>query len=370
VQRAKPPFRADHVGSLLRPPRLLAARQRAARGEISPAVLTEIEDEEIREVIRRQEEAGLRSATDGEYRRTQWHFDFLTGLDGVEFPRVRRAYVPQAVGERVQPTGERPRVVGKVGFSGHPMIGHFRFLHDHTRVTPKMTIPAPSVLHFRNGMAAISGDAYPDIGEFFADLAQAYRAAVQAFADAGCRYLQFDETSLAYLCDPAQRQMLADRGDDPVWLLDRYIQMVNTAVAGIPDDMTVTMHMCRGNNRSNWHAQGGYEPIAETVFNQVNVDGFFLEYDSDRAGGFGPLRHLPPGKIAVLGLVTSKSGALESPDLVKARIEQASRYADPGQLCLSPQCGFASIEVGNILTEQEQWRKIEFIVELASDVWG
>jgi 5-methyltetrahydropteroyltriglutamate--homocysteine methyltransferase len=355
---------------LLRSERLLAARERASRGELTVAALRSVEDQEICRVISRQEEIGLQVVTDGEFRRAQWHFDFFVGLEGVEFPSVGRSYVPAVSGARVVPTRERPVVVGRVGFSGHPMVEHFTFLRQHTTVTPKISIPAPSVLHFRNGRMAVPEDVYPDLDEFFEDLGHAYGQMVRALADAGCRYLQLDETSLAYLCDPEQRQLLLDRGDDPDDLLEKYVRAVNLAVAEAPDDMTVAMHMCRGNNRSNWHASGGYEPIAEVAFNQLNVDGYLLEYDSDRAGGFEPLRHLPPGKRAVLGLLTSKFGTLEDRDEILRRIEAASRYVDVEQLGLSPQCGFASIDKGNLLTEAEQWRKLELVVDVAEEVWG
>lgn len=365
-----PPFRAEHVGSLLRSERLLTARERALRGEIGDDELTAIEDDEIVAVIDRQREVGLEVATDGEFRRTQWHFDFLVGLDGVEFPRVRRSYVPEGSGSRVTPTTERPRVVGRLGTSGHPMVRHFTFLRDHTSATPKISVPAPSVLHFRNGRDAVDPDVYPDLDDFFTDLGRAYADVVRELAAAGCRYLQFDETSFAYLCDPDQRRMLVERGDDPDELLERYADLLNAAASGAPADMTLAMHMCRGNNRSNWHAQGGYEPIARTAFTKVNVHGYFMEYDTERAGGFEPLRHLPPDKHAVLGLVTSKSGSLEDPDTVKARIADAARHTDIAQLSLSPQCGFASIDKGNILTVDDQWRKLRMIVDIADDVWG
>ena len=364
------PFRAEHVGSLLRSDRLLKARERALRGEVSGDELRAIEDDEIVSVIERQREAGLQVATDGEFRRTQWHFDFFAGLDGVEFPKVRTSYVPDGSNSRVTPTAERPRVAGKVGSSGHPMVRHFTFLREHTAATPKISIPAPSVLHFRNGRDAVDPDVYPDLDDFFADVGRAYAAVVRELAGAGCRYLQFDETSFAYLCDPVQRQMLVERGDDPDELLERYTEMLNAAAAAAPDDMTLAMHMCRGNNRSNWHAQGGYEPIAKTAFTKVNVHAYFMEYDTGRAGGFEPLRHLPPGKHVVLGLVTSKTGTLEDPALIRHRIGDAAQYADLEQLSLSPQCGFASIDKGNILTAGNQWRKLRMIVEVANDVWG
>jgi 5-methyltetrahydropteroyltriglutamate--homocysteine methyltransferase len=367
MQRTKPPYRADHVGSLLRSAPLKRARAQHQRGEILADALRDIEDREIEKIVRKQEEIGLKLATDGEYRRSWWHFDFLEGLDGVE------SFSPdhgiQFHGLETKP--KAVRVAGKIGFSGHPMIDHFKFLKAHTRVQPKMTIPSPSMLHFRSGRNGISRKIYPDIEEFFADLAEAYRKAVRAFAEAGCRYLQFDDTAWAYLCSAEQREEARGRGDDPERLPARYARVINHAIAGQPSDMTITTHSCRGNFRSTWISEGGYEPIAEVLLGQVNYDGYFLEYDTARAGGFEPLRFLPKGnKIVVLGLVTSKSGTLEQKDDVKRRIDEAAKYVDIDQLCLSPQCGFASTEEGNILAADEQWAKLRMIVELAEEVWG
>jgi 5-methyltetrahydropteroyltriglutamate--homocysteine methyltransferase len=365
--RSSPPFRADHVGSLLRPPALKEARARREHNEISAPELHAAEDAAIVQAIAKQGEIGLLSATDGEYRRAMWHFDFLEGLDGVEGYRAVHGI---AFKGGVETQAKGLRVTGKLGFTGHPMIGHFEFLRDHTRATPKMTIPSPSVLHFRGGRQAVSTDVYPEMDGFYRDLGQAYRRAVAAFAAAGCRYLQLDEVNLAYLCDPEQRQVLRDRGDDPERLPAIYAEMINTAIADRPADMTITMHLCRGNFRSSWIAQGGYEPVAELLFNQIGVDGYFMEFDTDRAGGFEPLRLVPKGKMVVLGLVTSKSGKLESADDLKRRIDQASKYLSLEQICLSPQCGFASTEEGNALTEGEQWAKLARVVEVANDVWG
>jgi 5-methyltetrahydropteroyltriglutamate--homocysteine methyltransferase len=367
MPRTKPPYRADHVGSLLRSAPLKAARAKRERGEISAAGLRDIEDREIEKIVRKQEEIGLKLATDGEYRRSWWHFDFLEHLDGVE------GFVPehglQFHGIETKP--KAVRVVGKVAFSDHPMLEHFKFLQIHTRVQPKMTIPSPSVLHFRSGRSGISKKIYPDIEEFFDDLAEAYRKAVRAFAGAGCRYLQLDDTVWAYLCSAEQREEARSRGDDPEKLPSLYARVINHAIAGRPDDMTITTHSCRGNFRSTWISEGGYEPIAEVLLGQVNYDGYFLEYDTERAGGFEPLRFLPKGnKIVVLGLVTSKSGTLENKDDIKRRIEEATKYVRLEQLCLSPQCGFASTEEGNLLAEEEQWAKLRLIVELAAEVWG
>jgi len=296
-----------------------------------------------------------------------WHFDFLERLNGVESFRTDRGIRFQG---GLETEAKGLRVTGKVGFSTHPMLEHFRFLKEHTRATPKMTLPSPSVLHFRGGRKAVSREVYPDMDEFYLNLGLAYRAAVQAFADAGCRYLQLDETNLAYLCDAQQVQNLADRGDDAAQLPGIYARMLNTAIQDRPSDMAITIHLCRGNFRSSWIAQGGYEPIAELLFNGIGVNGYFMEFDSERAGGFEPLRFVPTDKMVVLGLVTSKSGRLESKDELKRRIDQAAKYVNLEQLCLSPQCGFASTEEGNVLSEEEQWAKLALIVEVAQEVWG
>jgi 5-methyltetrahydropteroyltriglutamate--homocysteine methyltransferase len=367
MKRATPPFRADHVGSLLRTAPLKDARARCEKGNISADDLKAIEDREIDAIIRKQQDIGLQAVTDGEFRRAFWNYDFLGELDGVE------AYL----GERkikfegVNPKPMMLRVTGKLGtFSGHPMLDHFKFVKAHTRVVPKMTIPSPSSLHFRYGRDAVPESIYPDMKEFYHDLGQTYRKAVRAFADAGCRYLQLDEVNFTYLCDPKLRAQVANRGDDPEQLPSIYAEMINAAISDIPADMTIAMHLCRGNFQSTFVATGGYEPVAEILFNSINVHGYFMEYDSDRAGGFEPLRFVPKGKTVVLGLVTSKSGRLESKDDIKRRIEQASKFVRLEQLCLSPQCGFASTEEGNILAEDEQWAKLRMIVEIADEVWG
>jgi 5-methyltetrahydropteroyltriglutamate--homocysteine methyltransferase len=367
TQRTKPPFRADHVGSLLRSAPLKEARSRRERGEIDAAALKAVEDREIEAVIRKQEAVGLRSITDGEYRRAFWNYDFLGALDGVEAYLGERKISFQGP----QPKPMMLRVVGKLGaFSGHPMIDHFRFVRAYTKATPKMTIPSPSSLHFRYGRAAVPESIYPSMSDFYRDLGTTYRKAVRAFADAGCRYLQLDEVNFTYLCDPELRAHVSRRGDNPDELPHIYAGMINAALSDVPDDMTITMHLCRGNFQSTFVASGGYEPVAEILFNAINVDGYFMEYDSERAGGFEPLRFVPKGKTVVLGVVTSKSGTLESKDAIKRRIDQAAKYLDIEQLCLSPQCGFASTEEGNILAEDEQWAKLAMIVELADEVWG
>ena len=367
MRRTKPPFRADHVGSLLRSAALKEARGRRERGEIGQDALTAVEDEEIIKLIRRQEDIGLKSVTDGEYRRASWQTDFLVGLDGVESYQGERKFKFHGP----QPRPILLRLKGRLGgFSGHKMIGHFKFLAAHAKATPKMTIPSPSTLHFRYGREAVPEAIYPSMEDFYRDLGLTYGKAVRAFADAGCRYLQLDEVNLAYLCDPALREQVRARGDDPTALPLVYAGMINAAIADIPADMTVTMHLCRGNFRSSFVASGGYEPIAEMLFNTIHVHGYFMEYDSERAGGFEPLRFVPKDKTVVLGLVTTKTGQLETRDLILRRIEEAAKYADIDRLCLSPQCGFASTEEGNRLAEDEQWAKLEMIVEIADEVWG
>jgi 5-methyltetrahydropteroyltriglutamate--homocysteine methyltransferase len=367
--RTTPPFRADHVGSLLRSPALKAAREQRARGELTAAAFGEIENREVASVIARQEAAGLQSITDGEYRRISWNIDFLERLNNVESYTGERKIKFQTVGP--QPRAVLLRVIGKLGgYKPHPMIEHFKFLRAHTTRTPKMTIPSPSSLHFRYGRDAVPEAIYPDMADFYRDLGESYRKVVRAFADAGCRYLQLDEVNLAYLCDPALRRIISDRGEDPARLPAAYAGMINAAIADIPSGMTITMHLCRGNFRSNFVATGGYEPIAELLFNTIKVHGYFMEYDSERAGGFEPLRFVPKGKTVVLGLVTTKTGALENKDAIKRRIDAAAKFIDLDQLALSPQCGFASTEEGNILAEDEQWAKLRMIVEVAREVWG
>jgi 5-methyltetrahydropteroyltriglutamate--homocysteine methyltransferase len=365
TQRTKPPFRADHVGSLLRPAPLKEARAKRERGEIDAAALKTVEDREIEKAVRKQEEVGLKLATDGEFRRTWWHFDFFRGLKGVEMIAA-----PPIKFKGVETKAEAVKIVGKVDFAGHPHIEHFKFLKAHCNVTPKMTIPAPSTFHFRQGRKMVSREAYPDLDNFFADIATTWGKAIRAFYDAGCRYLQLDDTAWAMICDPSEREHSRERGDDPDRLPAIYAQVTNKALESKPADMTVTMHSCRGNFRSTWIAQGGYEFVAQHLFS-TKLDGYFLEYDSDRAGGFEPLRFFPKGQQQlVLGLVTSKSGTLEKKDDIRRRIEEATKYVALDQLCLSPQCGFASTEEGNILAEDEQWAKLRMIVELAEEVWG
>ncbi len=367
-ERAKPPFRADHVGSLLRPAALKEARERRAKGEITAAALTAVEDREIENIIEKQQDIGLQSITDGEFRRSWWHLDFLWGLDGIERHVMDTGIAFAAVTTR----NEGVKVTGKVGFSGHPMIEHFKFLQAHTTRTPKMTIPSPSAIYGRPSPTPIDKKVYPDLDRFFDDLGQAYKKAVRAFADAGCRYVQLDEVFIAMLCDQGYRARMKERGDDPDRLGLLYGDLINTAISDIPPDTTVTMHLCRGNYKSTFMGSGtsSYDTMQEVLFDRIKVHGYFMEYDTSRAGGFEPLKRLPKGRIAVLGLVTSKSGALESRDTIKRRIEEAAKFTDLDQLCLSPQCGFASTEEGNILAEDEQWAKLKMIVEIADEVWG
>ncbi|HEY7459027.1 MAG TPA: 5-methyltetrahydropteroyltriglutamate--homocysteine S-methyltransferase [Xanthobacteraceae bacterium] len=367
MQRSKPPFRADHVGSLLRTGLIKQARTKREKGEISAAQLKEVEDREIPKVIRKQEEVGLRSITDGEERRAWWHLDFLEALDGTEAYEMPHGV--QFHGAQTKPKGVR--TVGRLGFSGHPMLEHFAFLKAHTKQTPKMTIPSPSALYARASIRdAVVGKAYPEPEEFYRDLGETYRKAIRAFYDAGCRYLQLDEVFLVLLCDEGYRNGVIARGDDPAKIPLIEASIINAALKGLPADMTITMHLCRGNFRSTFVGSGGYEPIAEVLLQGINVHGYFMEYDTERAGGFEPLRFLPNDKTVVLGLVTSKFPQLEPKDEIKRRIDQAAKFASLDRLCLSPQCGFASTEEGNVLTEDQQWAKLRHVVEIADEVWG
>ncbi len=366
MNRTKPPFRADQVGSLLRSAPVKEARTRRATAEFTPAQLKAVEDAEIAKLVAKQEAVGLQGVTDGEFRRSWWHYDFLAGLEGVELVSVTQGLQFKGT----QTKAEGLHVHGKIDFAHHPMIEHFKFLKSVAKATPKMTIPSPTALHYRGGRAAIETSAYPEMEPFFEDLGKAYAKAVRAFGEAGCTYLQLDEVFVAYLCDPAQRDYLRGRGDDPDKLLHVYADLVNAAVSGRTPGMTISMHLCRGNFRSTWMAQGGYEPVADVLFNKMGVDAYFMEYDSERAGGFEPLRLLPKNKHAVLGIMTSKTGALESKDQLKRRLDEASKFTSLDQLCLSPQCGFASTEEGNLLAEEEQWAKLARCVEVAKEVWG
>src|SRR5262244_756204 len=356
TKRTKPPFRADHVGSLLRTVALKDARAKREKGEITAEQLKAVEDREIETLIKKQEAAGLKSITDGEYRRASWQTDFLVALDGVESYHGERKFKFQGA----QPRPILLRINKKLGgYVPHPMIEHFKFVKAHTRATPKMTIPSPSTLHFRYGREAVPEAIYPSMDEFYGDLGTTFRKAVRGFADAGCRYLQLDEVNLTYLCDPELRKQVTTRGDDPDKLPMVYADMINAAISDIPDDMIISMHLCRGNFRSTFVASGGYEPVAEILFNTIKVHGYFMEYDSARAGGFEPLRFVPKGKTVVLGLATTKSGTLENRDALRRRIDEAAQFVDIDQLALSPQCGFASAASGNLLSWDDMRRKLE-----------
>lgn len=362
----RPPFRADQVGSLLRPAWLADARARFKRGELGAEALRETEDRAIREAVQRQQQIGLKAVTDGEFRRDWWHLDFLSQLDGVT---VRRNDGPQF---QTADHGEQPpiaSVTARIACSRPIMAGDFAFLAAAATALPKMTIPSPSMLHLRGGRAAISRAAYPDLDAFWDDVAAAYRQAIAHLAAAGCRYLQLDDITFAYLCDPKVRAACVANGDDPDALPRRYAEVINASLRGRPADMTVTIHTCRGNFRSAWVAEGGYAPVVDAMFS-TEVDGWFMEFDSARAGGFEPLRACPAGKRVVLGLVTTKVGALERKDDLKRRIDEAARIVPLEQLCLSPQCGFSSTHHGNALSIDDQWRKLERVVEVAAEVWG
>jgi 5-methyltetrahydropteroyltriglutamate--homocysteine methyltransferase len=369
--RSSPPFRADHVGSLLRPPQLVAAREDHAAGRISAAQLRAAEDEAVSEVVAMQEEAGLQSATDGEFRRATWHLDFVYQLGGVSrAPGTMTVTFRNASGSAAF-TPAASRVDGKIRLERTIFADDFRYLRSAVRTaTPKLTIPAPSMVHYRGGPASIDRDVYPDLEEFWADLSAAYADQVRGLAALGCTYLQIDDTSLAYLNDPAHRAEIAARGEDAEHMHLRYIRLINDAIAGRPAGLNVTTHLCRGNFRSSWAADGSYDFVAEALFGELAVDGFFLEYDDERSGGFAPLRFVPPGKMVVLGLVTTKRGELESKDTLKRRIDEAATYVPMDQLCLSPQCGFSSTVDGNALTRDEQAAKLRLVVQTAAEVWG
>jgi 5-methyltetrahydropteroyltriglutamate--homocysteine methyltransferase len=370
-KRTKPPFRADHVGSLLRPLELLAAREDFAAGRIDADTLRSIEDDAIRQIVRKQEEIGLQSATDGEFRRASWHMDFIYQLDGItKEPGQIKVKFHNEKGD-IEFTPAALHVDGKLGVSRTIFGNDFRFLQDAvTTNVPKLTMPSPSMVHYRGGKAAIDPRVYPDMDSFWSDLVEAYRDQVRRLGELDCTYLQFDDTSLAYMNDPHQRDYIASIGGDPENQHVDYIRHINEALADRPDGMSVTTHACRGNFRSAWAAEGGWDFVAEALLNDLEVDGFFMEWDDERSGGFEPLRFLPKGaKQVVLGLVTTKRGELESKDALKRRIEEASKFAPIDQLCLSPQCGFSSTVEGNELTQDDQWAKLSLIVEVADEVW-
>ena len=365
-----PPFRADHVGSLLRTPDVLQARDDCAAGRITAADKRQIEDAAIRNVVRMQEELGLQGVTDGEYRRASWHMDFIYQIGGIT--KAQDNLKVQFHNEKgdIEFTPAAMRVTGKLKLERCIFADDFAFLKSVARGTPKLTIPSPSMVHYRGGRAAIDPDVYPDIEEFWRDLEKVYADQIEALGKLGCTYLQLDDTSLAYLNDPSQREYIKGLGGDGEHQHVTYIRHLNAALARKPAGMRVCTHMCRGNFKSSWVATGSYEHVADALFNQLNVDGFFLEYDDARSGGFEPLRFVPGGKFVVLGLVTTKKGALETKDNLKRRIDEASKFVPLEQLCLSPQCGFSSTVEGNALTIEEEMAKLSLIVETAREVWG
>ncbi|HSD53772.1 MAG TPA: 5-methyltetrahydropteroyltriglutamate--homocysteine S-methyltransferase [Burkholderiales bacterium] len=367
--RTTPPFRADHVGSFLRPKELLDARERQRKGEITRAQLRDVEDQAIRDVVRFQEDLGLQGITDGEYRRTYFHIDFLEQLDGVETSGGIQVKFHSAGGD-VDFAPPVLKVTGKVRHARPIQLADFEFLRSATKRTPKVTIPSPTMLHFRGGRGAISKEAYPDLETFFDDVAAGYREELKQLGDAGCRYVQLDDTNLAYLCDPKLREGAKSRGDDPDELPKRYARLINGAIAGRPAGMTVCVHLCRGNFKSAWVAEGGYEPVAESLFNDLQVDGYFLEYDDARSGDFSPLRFVPKGKLVVLGLVTTKTSELETKAELKRRIDEAAKHVPLEQLCLSPQCGFSSTVHGNEIMREAQANKLKLVIDTAREVWG
>lgn len=367
TQRTRPPFRADHVGSLLRPAELAEARAKARRGEITSEQLRALQDKHIREVVAKQESVGMQVVTDGEFRRDWWHIDFIHGFDGVELA------TGDAYGEaKFKNTEEQPPfmiIAGKIRRTKPSMLEHFKFLKSLTKQTPKFTMPSPAMLHARGDRASLK-KVYPDVNEFWADLTQAYREEIADLYKAGCRYLQIDDTTIAMMGDPKVQENFRKLGDDPKKDNAMYADAVNAAIRDVPDDMTVAIHTCRGNFKSTWLASGSYDYVAETVFSRLEVDAFFLEYDTDRAGGFEPLRHVPKGKMVVLGLVSSKVPELENKDDLKRRIEAAAKVVPLENLCLSPQCGFSSTHHGNKLTADDQWRKLGLVLEVSKSVWG
>ena len=369
--RTTPPFRADHVGSLLRPPALLEARAKFAAGEIDAVALRSVEDAAIRDAVAMQEEVGLQSATDGEFRRATWHMDFIYQIGGIAKTPGNLSVQFRNADGTIEFTPAAMKVESKLTINQTIFENDFKYLQSVVRsALPKLTIPSPNMVHYRGGPAMIDPDIYPDIEEFWSDLSAAYAEEVRRLGDLGCRYLQLDDTSLAYLNDPSQRAEIAGRGEDAEHLHLRYIRQVNNAIANRPASMAVTTHMCRGNFRSSWVAEGGYDFVAEALFSELAVDGFFLEYDDERSGGFEPLRFVPKGKMVVLGLITTKRGQLEDPDVIKRRIDEAAKYVPLDQICLSPQCGFSSTVEGNVLTADEQRAKLALIVQIARDVWG
>ena len=370
LRRDTAPFRADHVGSLLRPPKLLVAREDFRQGRLSQKDLTKIEENAVRDVVKMQEDIGLRSITDGEYRRTLWHADFLCKIENIV--RTRSPVKVQFHTETgaIERNPSAFRVEGKLSRPAPIFVDHFKFLKSVTKQTAKLTIPSPSLVHFRGGRDAVDKAAYPDMAKFYADLGKVYSEEVKDLGAAGCKYLQLDEVNFAYLCDPNLRDEVKNMGEDPDTLPHTYAKLINSAISTRPKDMAITMHLCRGNFEGAWLAEGGYEPVAEILFNEIEADGYFLEYDTPRAGDFTPLRFLPKGKTVVLGLVSSKETKLESKDEIKRRIEEAARYVPFNQIALSPQCGFASSEKGNKLTIEDEIAKLKLVVDVAKEMWG
>jgi 5-methyltetrahydropteroyltriglutamate--homocysteine methyltransferase len=373
AEEKQPPFRANHVGSLLRPPGLLQAREKHQKGELGAAQLREVEDRSIRSVVKMQEEIGMQGVTDGEFRRNLWHADFLNRFEGI---KVVEGLLPESARHFQNPDADVQRsptqfvVTGKLGHPRGIETENFKYLAAATKNTPKQCIPSPSLVHFRTGRAGVDKAAYPDMEEFFADLARVYREEIAALAAVGCAYLQIDDVNFAYLCDPKMREGAQKIGEDPDKLPLLYADLINECIKDRPANMTVCTHLCRGNFRSSWVAEGGYDPVAEVLFNALEVDGYFLEFDTPRAGNFAPLRYLPKGKKLILGLVTSKSGALENPADLKRRIDEAGRFVPLDQLGISPQCGFSSTVLGNKLTIDEQIAKLKLVVQVGREVWG
>lgn len=364
-----PPFRADHVGSFLRPPALLDVREKHKAGEASDETLRAAEDKAIADIVHFQEDIGLRSITDGEFRRTAFHTDFLRHLDGIAIMRAPQLQITKSDGgQSFSPPV--PTVVGKVRHGHDIERKNFEYLQSVTKQTPKVTIPSPTMLHFRGGREAISTEIYPDMEEFYADVAAAYGSELKSLGEAGCRYVQFDDTNLAYLCDTTQREKARERGMDPDQLPRDYARFINMAIEHKPEGMTTAAHLCRGNFKSNWAAEGGYEPVAEVLFNELAIDAYFLEYDDARSGDFSPLRFVPKNKTVVLGLVTTKFDAMEDRDAILRRIEEAAKYLPVEQMCLSPQCGFSSTTQGNDIAIESQRSKLQLVVDIAQEVWG
>lgn len=375
MSETKGPFRADHVGSFLRPAELMEARTNKADGKITAEELRAVEDRLIADIVKMQEDSGIQAITDGDFRRTSWSGDFLTAIDGVVQKPPRQGHSEH----NVTPVGgvvknwepPTPTTVSKLKRpAGGIQRASFEYLNSVVTKTAKVTVPSPSMLHFRGGRGGVDETAYPDMEEFFDDVSGIWRDEVMDLADAGCRYVQFDDTNLAYLCDMTLRERVRGLGEDPDQLPHLYARLINNAIKDRPDDMAITVHLCRGNSLSRGHAEGGYEPVAEAMFNEVKVDGFFLEYDSERAGDFQPLRFVPKGLKIVLGIITSKFGELESKDDLKRRIDEAAKFMPLDQMCISPQCGFASHTGGNLLSEQQQAEKLRLVVEVAEEIWG